>query len=158
MALLGCALLASLGSASADAAAPLRPNIIFNLVDVRVPSTCAARASSRPHTLTPVCLAQDLGWNDVSWHPEGGNIVKTPYLESLANSGTKLENYYICAPSLATSSATLAAQWLLLPCCPAASPPPSAPQPSLSPEPSHPAVLPLAPRQIASAPPPARPS
>ena len=59
---------ASGGAAKAKDGAPLRPNIIFNLVD-------------------------DLGWNDVSWHREGGNIVKTPYLESLANSGTKLQNY-----------------------------------------------------------------
>ena len=56
------------GGAATAKDAPLRPNIIFNLVD-------------------------DLGWNDVSWHREGGNIVKTPYLESLANSGTKLQNY-----------------------------------------------------------------
>ena len=50
-------------------------------------------------------MQDDLGWNDVSWHREGGNIVKTPYLESLANSGTKLQNYYIyrfCSPSRST--------------------------------------------------------
>lgn len=62
------------------AAAKTQPNIIFNLVD-------------------------DLGWNDVSWHTKGGNKIKTPFLEQLANSGTKLENYYIyrfCSPSRST--------------------------------------------------------
>ena len=81
MRVLGCGLLL-LGCAAAEAnnAPALRPNIIFNLVD-------------------------DLGWNDVSWHREGGNIVKTPYLEGLASSGTKLQNYYIyrfCSPSRST--------------------------------------------------------
>jgi arylsulfatase A-like enzyme len=41
----------------------------------------------------------------VSWHREGGNIVKTPFLESLARSGTMLDNYYIyrfCSPSRST--------------------------------------------------------
>eukprot|EP01043_Picozoa_sp_COSAG02_P042459 COSAG02_NODE_3612_length_6484_cov_22.155834_2_plen_148_part_00 len=71
---------APVAEAEAENAPALRPNIIFNLVD-------------------------DLGWNDVSWHREGGNIVKTPFLESLANSGTKLQNYYIyrfCSPSRST--------------------------------------------------------
>ena len=41
----------------------------------------------------------------MSWHKGGGNKIKTPYLESLADSGTKLENYYIyrfCSPSRST--------------------------------------------------------
>jgi hypothetical protein len=56
MAALALLLLSGTGSAAAAgsaagsaAAAPLRPNIIFNLVD-------------------------DLGWNDVSWHREGLGI------------------------------------------------------------------------------------
>ena len=76
------------GQKAGQKAAPLRPNIIFNLVD-------------------------DLGWNDVSWHREGGNIIKTPYLESLANSGTKLQNY--CersrCPVPAASCPLLRAHW-----------------------------------------------
>ena len=66
--LLACAACASSGAEAATAAPPLRPHVIFNLVD-------------------------DLGWNDVSWHREGGNIIKTPFLESLAKGGTQLQNY-----------------------------------------------------------------
>jgi arylsulfatase A-like enzyme len=43
-------------------------------------------------------------------HKEGGNIIQTPYLESLANSGTKLQNYYIyrfCSPSRSTFMVTV---------------------------------------------------
>ena len=102
MRLFAVAAAAALGSAAASRAeegraeqkagqkaAPLRPNIIFNLVD-------------------------DLGWNDVSWHREGGNIIKTPYLESLANSGTKLQNYCErsrCRPVPAASCPLLRAHW-----------------------------------------------
>ena len=53
----------------------------------------AFAASEKPNVI--IIVADDLGWNDVSWHKGGGNKIKTPYLESLADSGTKLENYYI---------------------------------------------------------------
>jgi hypothetical protein len=56
--------------AEAAAAPPLRPHIIFIMVG-------------------------DLGRNDVSWHREGSNIIKTPFLESLAEGGMQLQNYYI---------------------------------------------------------------
>ena len=38
-----------------------------------------------------VLIADDLGYNDVSWH---NNKVKTPYLESLARNGVLLEQHY----------------------------------------------------------------
>jgi arylsulfatase B len=66
--------------AEAAAAPPLRPHIIFFMVG-------------------------DLGRNDVSWHREGSNIIKTPFLESLAKGGTQLQNYYVyrfCSPSRST--------------------------------------------------------
>ena len=46
-----------------------------------------------------IIVADDLGWNDVSWH---NPLVKSPNLEGLANSGVKLEQHYsqhICTPS-----------------------------------------------------------
>ena len=69
------------------------------------------------------------GWNDVSWHKEGGNIIKTPKLQArdspraktapsqgtvltrgpcaqaLADGGTTLSNYYVyrfCSPTRST--------------------------------------------------------
>jgi len=46
-----------------------------------------------------------LGWNDVSWHKQGGNQVQTPKLAALANEGVLLSNYYVyrfCSPSRST--------------------------------------------------------
>ena len=44
-------------------------------------------------------VADDLGWNDISWH---NKIVKSPHLENLAREGVRLEQHYgqhICTPS-----------------------------------------------------------
>ena len=50
-----------------------------------------------PHIV--LMVADDLGWNDISWH---NPLVKSPNLESLARSGIILEQHYaqhICTPS-----------------------------------------------------------
>ena len=44
-------------------------------------------------------VADDLGWNDISWH---NSKVKSPNLEKLAKTGILLEHHYsqhICTPS-----------------------------------------------------------
>ena len=55
----------------------------------------------RPHIV--FILADDLGYNDIGYHAINGmSAVKTPHLDTLANEGVKLENYYvqsICSPS-----------------------------------------------------------
>jgi arylsulfatase A-like enzyme len=46
-------------------------------------------------------LADDLGWADVGWH---GREIKTPYLDKLAASGARLEQFYVqpvCSPTRA---------------------------------------------------------
>ena len=46
-------------------------------------------------------VADDLGWNDVSWH--NPDII-SPNLESLARGGIRLENHYVqpvCSPTRA---------------------------------------------------------
>ena len=48
-----------------------------------------------------IIVADDLGYNDVSWH---NPVVKTPHLEELARDGVLLEQHYsqpICTPTRA---------------------------------------------------------
>ena len=48
-------------------------------------------------------MADDLGWNDVGFHNQYGEI-KTPNIDSLAQDGVELTNYYTapyCGPSRA---------------------------------------------------------
>lgn len=62
--------------ASASAAVPERPNILF-------------------------ILADDLGWADVSFH---GNEIRTPQIDKLAAAGARLEQFYVqpvCSPTRA---------------------------------------------------------
>ena len=47
-------------------------------------------------------VADDLGWNDVSWHSKRNAQIPTPTLDALAMGGVKLQNYYVqpvCSPT-----------------------------------------------------------
>ena len=66
---------------------------------IAVPTARADGPASRPNIV--YILADDLGWGDVGWH--GGEIA-TPNLDKLANSGAKLEQFYVqpvCSPTRA---------------------------------------------------------
>ena len=57
-----------------------------------------AASTRRPHIL--MVVADDLGWNDVSFH--GSTQIPTPTLDELANDGVQLNNYYVqpvCSPT-----------------------------------------------------------
>jgi arylsulfatase I/J len=72
----GSALLATAAMSGAARAATARPNILYILVD-------------------------DLGWKDVGYH---GSDIKTPNIDKLAETGAKLEEFYVqpmCTPSRA---------------------------------------------------------
>ena len=56
------------------------------------------QGQTQPHIL--LIVADDLGWNDVTWH--GSQQVPTPNLQSLADDGLILNNYYVqpvCSPT-----------------------------------------------------------
>ncbi|XP_038062003.1 arylsulfatase B-like [Patiria miniata] len=47
-------------------------------------------------------LVDDLGFNDVGYHGEGGSVLQTPTIDRLAMKGVRLENYYVqpsCTPT-----------------------------------------------------------
>jgi hypothetical protein len=55
-------------------------------------------AAQQPHIA--LILADDLGWNDVSFH--GGGQIPTPHIDQLAARGMRLSNYYVqpvCSPT-----------------------------------------------------------
>nr|XP_002131042.1 arylsulfatase I-like [Ciona intestinalis] len=60
-----------------------------------------AEATKKPHVV--LILADDLGYNDVGyWGQNHGSAAKTPFLDSLAENGVRLENYYthsVCSPT-----------------------------------------------------------
>merc|ERR1712226_926826 len=66
--------------------------------DVRNVSTSDDDNNKRPHII--IIVADDLGFNDVTWH--GSEQIPIPNLQSLAESGLILENYYVqpvCSPT-----------------------------------------------------------
>ena len=50
--------------------------------------------SERPNVILIMC--DDLGWGDVGFN--GNKIIKTPNLDSMANSGIKFDRFYAAAP------------------------------------------------------------
>ena len=86
---------------------PLRPALrfLFWVVVALVEQRGAATLSQPPHIL--FLLADDLGWNDVSFHNggEGQLGTNTSCIDKLCASGTRLDQYFtnpICTPSRAS--------------------------------------------------------
>src|SRR5215467_6978219 len=64
-----------------------------------VPRPAGAQGAPRPHIV--YIVADDLGWKDVGFH---GSDIKSPHLDSLAQAGARLEQFYaqpMCTPSRA---------------------------------------------------------
>ena len=77
----------------------LRENVKVVIISCILWSIAAQDRSSQPNII--VIMADDLGYNDVSYH---GSDIWTPNIDQLAVMGVRLENYYTapqCAPSRA---------------------------------------------------------
>lgn len=78
----------------------LRFRYVASLVPVYLSLACFLFASDKPHII--IMLADDLGWGDVSYH--GVGEIATPRIDSLAERGAQLDQFYsqpVCSPTRA---------------------------------------------------------
>ena len=70
--------------------------VLANFLATTLPAA-AQQSASRPNII--YILADDLGWKDVGFH---GSDIKTPNIDQLAQTGAKLEQFYVqpmCTPT-----------------------------------------------------------
>ncbi|ARN57357.1 arylsulfatase B [Sedimentisphaera salicampi] len=66
-----------------------------------LPERLLAKEAEKPNIV--IVLADDLGWNDVSYH---GSEIKTPNIDRIVKEGVELERFYVC-PVCSPTRATL---------------------------------------------------
>lgn len=76
--------------------------LLFLCVALGCDDTAAPRRTAPPNIV--VFVADDLGWNDVSYH---GSEIPTPHLDRLARSGIELDAFYVLPVCSATRAAFL---------------------------------------------------
>ena len=75
--------------------------VVWLITSVYALATYGVVQPHKPHVV--FVLADDYGFNDIGYHGAShGSAIKTPFLDSLAMAGIRLENYYvqsICTPT-----------------------------------------------------------
>jgi arylsulfatase A-like enzyme len=75
----------------------MRAPLLFAFLSLLVSCASPPRTQSQPHIV--LMLADDLGWGDVGFH---GSKIGTPNIDSLADRGVRLEQFYVqpvCTPT-----------------------------------------------------------
>jgi len=83
---------------------PTTPHLSFTsslhlFLAIIIVSATTLAADKRPHII--IMLADDLGWQDVSYH---GSNISTPHIDQLASQGVQLDQFYVqsvCTPTRA---------------------------------------------------------
>jgi len=71
-----------------------------------------ARGAKDPNMLPNIViiLADDLGWNDVSYH---GSEIRTPNIDRIARRGAELDRFYACPICSPTRAGLMTGRWPL---------------------------------------------
>jgi arylsulfatase A-like enzyme len=80
--------------------------IIFPSFLQFVNGNAAEPGQSRPNII--VCIADDLGWNDVGYH---GSEIKTPVIDRMAAEGIEFNRFYVCSVSSPTRASLLTGRY-----------------------------------------------
>ena len=83
-----------------------RPRLVSTLAFICVTLSVATPQSDKPNIV--ILLADDLGWQDVSFH--GGDI-RTPNIDSLAREGVELDRFYVAPVCSPTRSGLMTGRW-----------------------------------------------
>ena len=68
-----------------------------------------APAAKKPNIL--LIIADDLGYNDVSFTADQNAAIQTPAIDRIANEGVKLNRFYACPVCSPTRVGTMTGRW-----------------------------------------------
>lgn len=80
--------------------------IIFPSCLQFVQGNTSGSAQSLPNII--ICIADDLGWNDVGYH---GSEIRTPVIDRMAAEGIEFNHFYVCSVSSPTRASLLTGRY-----------------------------------------------